>query len=49
MVFVCGPPGMMKAVSGDKVRDEVKKTMTQGPLTGILKDLGYTETQVFKF
>lgn len=35
---------MMKAVSGDKAKDK-----SQGELTGILKDLGYTADQVFKF
>mmetsp|Transcript_22921 Transcript_22921/g.78018 ORF Transcript_22921/g.78018 Transcript_22921/m.78018 type:complete len:303 (-) Transcript_22921:620-1528(-) len=42
-VFVCGPPGMMKVVCGGKVK------MEQGPLEGHLKELGYTEEQVFKF
>lgn len=44
MVFICGPPGLMKAVSGDKAQDK-----SQGPLTGALKDLGYAPEQVFKF
>lgn len=44
LVLVCGPPPMMKAISGDKLPDK-----SQGPLTGMLKDLGYTEEQVFKF
>lgn len=44
MVFVCGPPGMMKAVSGDKAQDK-----SQGPLTGALSTLGYSPEQVFKF
>eukprot|EP00052_Salpingoeca_macrocollata_P033639 m.9055 g.9055 ORF g.9055 m.9055 type:complete len:300 (-) comp5377_c0_seq1:71-970(-) len=44
MVFVCGPPPFMKAISGDKAEDK-----TQGELSGILKDLGYTKEQVFKF
>jgi len=43
-VFVCGPPGQMKAISGSKL-----KPMVQGPLTGALKDLGFDESQVFKF
>ena len=34
----------MKAISGDKAEDK-----SQGPLTGILKDLGYTSEQVYKF
>jgi cytochrome-b5 reductase len=43
-VFVCGPPGMYKAISGPK-----KSPQDQGDLSGILKDLGYTKEQVFKF
>jgi cytochrome-b5 reductase len=43
-VFVCGPPGMMKAISGAK-----KSPRDQGELSGILKELGYTEDQVYKF
>ena len=42
-VFVCGPPGMYKAISG------MKEGAKQGQLSGILKELGYTEDQVFKF
>ncbi|KAJ1920357.1 hypothetical protein H4219_001332 [Mycoemilia scoparia] len=44
LVGVCGPPGMMDLVSGSKAPD-----YTQGTLSGILKDLGYTEKNVFKF
>ncbi|POR36693.1 NADH-cytochrome b5 reductase [Tolypocladium paradoxum] len=43
-VFVCGPPGLMKAISGNKVSPK-----DQGELTGALKDLGYTQEQVYKF
>lgn len=43
-VFVCGPPGMYKAISGTKPNPQ-----EQGELTGILKELGYTSEQVFKF
>ncbi|KAG6830090.1 hypothetical protein H0H92_002262 [Tricholoma furcatifolium] len=42
-VFVCGPPGQVAAVAGKKAG------MKQGELGGILKELGYTEDQVFKF
>ncbi|KAK0466278.1 cytochrome-b5 reductase [Desarmillaria tabescens] len=42
-VFVCGPPGQVAAVAGKK--DGYK----QGELGGALKELGYTEDQVFKF
>ncbi|PGH14188.1 NADH-cytochrome b5 reductase 2 [Helicocarpus griseus UAMH5409] len=43
-IFVCGPPGMYKAISGPKVSPK-----DQGELTGILKELGYTKEQVYKF
>jgi cytochrome-b5 reductase len=43
-VFVCGPPGMMNAISGNK-----KSPKEQGELKGILKELGYTADQVYKF
>jgi cytochrome-b5 reductase len=43
-VFVCGPPGLYKAVSGPKVSPS-----DQGELDGYLKDLGYSKDQVFKF
>ncbi|KAI0296348.1 ferredoxin reductase-like C-terminal NADP-linked domain-containing protein [Multifurca ochricompacta] len=42
-VLVCGPPGQVNAVAGKK--DGPK----QGQIGGILKELGYTEDQVFKF
>jgi cytochrome-b5 reductase len=43
-VFVCGPPGMMDSISGSK-----KSPKDQGELKGILKELGYTPEQVYKF
>jgi cytochrome-b5 reductase len=43
-IFVCGPPGLYKAISGPKVSPK-----DQGELSGILKELGYTEEQVYKF
>ncbi|KXX80081.1 NADH-cytochrome b5 reductase 2 [Madurella mycetomatis] len=43
-VFVCGPPGMMESISGNK-----KSPKDQGELTGILKELGYKPEQVYKF
>ncbi|GLE09616.1 hypothetical protein PINS_up021344 [Pythium insidiosum] len=43
-IGVCGPPGMMAAVSGDKNPDR-----SQGKLTGFLKDLSHAPQQVFKF
>ncbi|EER34083.1 NADH-cytochrome b5 reductase precursor [Candida tropicalis MYA-3404] len=43
-VFVCGPPGLYKAISGAKV-----SPTDQGELTGHLKDLGFEKEHVFKF
>jgi cytochrome-b5 reductase len=43
-VFVCGPPGMYKAISGGK-----KSPQDQGELEGQLKELGYGKDQVYKF
>lgn len=43
-IFVCGPPGLYKAISGPKVSPK-----DQGELTGYLKDLGYSKDQVYKF
>ncbi|KAK6126226.1 hypothetical protein DH2020_040024 [Rehmannia glutinosa] len=44
LILVCGPPGMMNHISSDKAKDR-----SQGELTGILKELGYTEDMVYKF
>jgi hypothetical protein len=38
-----GPPGQVNAVAGQKEGPK------QGAIGGILKELGYTEDQVFKF
>ena len=43
-IFVCGPPPMMNAVSGNKAKDK-----KQGELSGALKSAGYTKSHVFKF
>jgi len=43
-IFVCGPPPLYKAISGMKPSPQ-----DQGELSGILKDLGYTKEQVYKF
>jgi cytochrome-b5 reductase len=43
-IFVCGPPGMYKAISGGK-----KSPSDQGEIDGYLKELGYSKDQVFKF
>ncbi|KAI3891181.1 hypothetical protein MKW98_007486 [Papaver atlanticum] len=44
LILVCGPPGMMNHISGDKAKD-----YSQGKVSGILKELGYTEEMVYKF
>jgi len=44
LILVCGPPGMMNALSGPKT-----EKFEQGELKGVLKRLGYNESQVFKF
>lgn len=43
-VLVCGPPGFMKAVSGEKTSPS-----DQGALAGILKGMRFEEAHVFKF
>lgn len=43
-IFVCGPPGLYKAISGAKTSPK-----DQGELTGVLKELGYAKEQVYKF
>lgn len=37
VIYVCGPPGMMEAISGPKAADK-----SQGELSGLLKNIGYT-------
>mmetsp|Transcript_8234 Transcript_8234/g.12483 ORF Transcript_8234/g.12483 Transcript_8234/m.12483 type:complete len:295 (-) Transcript_8234:33-917(-) len=44
MIFICGPPPLMKAISGNKAPDK-----TQGQVEGILKEKGYSESMVYKF
>lgn len=44
LLMVCGPPGFMNAVSGDKNADK-----TQGVVAGILKELHYTGKCYFHF
>ncbi|KAH7850023.1 hypothetical protein Vadar_026632 [Vaccinium darrowii] len=44
LILVCGPPGLMNHISGDKAKDR-----SQGEVSGILKELGYTEQMVYKF
>lgn len=42
--MVCGPPPMYAAISGAKAKD-----YTQGEVGGLLKDMNYTSSDVFKF
>jgi len=43
LIMQCGRPGMTAAVAGPKNKD-----YTQGPVGGILAELGYTEKEVWK-
>lgn len=47
-VLISGPPPMLQAVSGDKLF-EADRAPQQGPLGGLLRELGYREDQVFKY
>ncbi|RNE96350.1 putative NADH-cytochrome b5 reductase [Trypanosoma rangeli] len=47
-ILVAGPPSMLAELAGDKVFAD-GKAPEQGPLLGLLKSLGYTEEQVFKY
>ncbi|KAL0490133.1 cytochrome-b5 reductase [Acrasis kona] len=47
LVLVCGPPRFMDAISGDSYFENGKKV--QGPLKGVLKEMGFKEQDVFKF
>ena len=44
LVYVCGPPPMMNAISGPKTPN-----YEQGEVSGVLKELGYTADMVYKF
>jgi len=44
LILVCGPPPMMYHISGNKAKDK-----SQGTLEGLLKDMAYKSTMVFKF
>lgn len=46
MVLVCGPGGMVKHVSGPKVKEG--NSWVQGPVAGLLGKLGYSENEVYK-
>ncbi|KAJ1979900.1 hypothetical protein H4R35_001339 [Dimargaris xerosporica] len=43
MILVSGPDGMMRTICGERLAN-----MDQGPLQGILKELGYTTSHVYK-
>ena len=43
-ILVCGPPGLVKMVAGEKVSFK-----DQGPVGGHLADLGFSRDQVYKF
>lgn len=49
MVMVCGPPGMMAHVSGNKAKSNDGKPPTQGEVSGLLAKMGYTKDMVYKF
>ena len=44
MVLLCGPESLIHHFAGPKNPDK-----SQGPLTGVLHDLGYSAEQVYKF
>lgn len=44
LVFICGPPPMMNAISGDKLPDK-----SQGPVSGYMVKLGYDNSTLYKF
>lgn len=48
IIMVCGPPPMYKAICGPKVFPKGKPP-SQGEVSGILKNLGFTSGAVFKF
>ena len=43
-ILICGPPGMVKHLAG-----ELPSKRGQGELGGLLKEMGYEPSQVFKF
>ncbi|KAI7866994.1 hypothetical protein BDF14DRAFT_1882106 [Spinellus fusiger] len=44
IVFVCGPDPMVAALAGPKNKDK-----SQGEVSGVLKELGYDSSNVYKF
>ena len=49
IILVCGPPGMMSAISGEKDYSSPHGQPKQGEVAGMLKELGYSASQIFKF
>jgi cytochrome-b5 reductase len=54
LILVCGRDGFVETVSGMTVRGDPppgkkKGPKLQGPVTGLLKEAGYTEEMVYKF
>jgi cytochrome-b5 reductase len=47
MLLVCGPPKFMETICGDK--NFSTQPPSQGELKGLLKELGYAPSQIFKF
>lgn len=43
IIFICGPPPMVKSMAG------AKNMKDQGEFSGVLKELGYNQKNVFKF
>lgn len=43
-IFVCGPPPQVEVICGNK-----KSAQDQGPLKGMLADIGYSAAQIYKF
>ena len=43
MTFICGPPPMMKSVCGPKDKKE------QGEVGGVLSEMGYAPSEIYKF
>jgi len=44
IILTCGPPPLVNLITGPKAKDK-----SQGELVGLLKDLGYSAENVFKF
>ena len=56
LVYVCGPPPMVRAICGEKhsiksinPAGEMVETSVQGDVTGALSSLGFHSSMVYKF